>query len=736
MEPDDLLTPPTPPQSTARSLEGYQRGDEIPARPGFLRAALTPGTYDPETRQVDVVLSTGAPVLRRPFFDDDFVEELEMNADAIRLERFNAGAPLVDTHMTWSVRSTQVGGFVPGSARVENGRLLARAQLSRREDCEGLRQDVADGIVHHLSVAYFVHQVRDITEAGDDVRRLLVVDWEPYEGSLVSVPADFESTTRSADGTGVATRALPSDTPTCTMLVQRTEPAPVTSDRNEPTMEPDELTGEAGERNEPTAGTGGPQGTPAAAPAAPAERTAPQPTPTADTTDAERRATEAERARVASITAELTRQGITDENLTRELLTGDFSVEQANTRMLDHLAEQRSSEPATNGSHGSATVGAEQIDKARAGVENALMVRYGGHQTQRGVRTITVEENPAELTEYGRDMQHLGPVRMMETLLEARGISCARRSRGEIVDLALGRSVGAQHGTSDFANITANVANNLLLAAYEEAPRTFLPISRQRNAPDFKQIRRTKMGGVTDLEQVPEHGEVPYGTFAEEAENYQVESYGKIVSLSRKALVNDDLGAFDQLPGAFGAAATRKESDIVWALITGNVTLGDGVALFAGGHNNTLTGAISITSLSTAREQLRLQRAPARANETGALMNLSPAYLIVPAALATLAEQHLMQKVVLATAAANANVFEGKMQLIVEGRLDAHDPTYWYMAANPAMQEIVEWAYLEGMAGPKITMRDGFEVEGLEMKAVHDFGAAMLDHRGIQRSTG
>ena len=154
--------------------------------------------------------------------------------------------------------------------------------------------------------------------------------------------------------------------------------------------------------------------------------------------------------------------------------------------------------------------------------------------------------------------------------------------------------------TSDLPIILSNVANKSLRTAYEAAPRTFTTWARRTTAPDFKTINRIFMSDAPKLEKVTENGEFKRGVVSEGQETYQLATVGKVIGLTRQAIVNDDMSAFTRIPAMFATAAANYESDIVYAILTANAALADGSALFhAANHANlTSTGTvIDITSL-------------------------------------------------------------------------------------------------------------------------------------------
>jgi hypothetical protein len=75
---------------------------------------------------------------------------------------------------------------------------------------------------------------------------------------------------------------------------------------------------------------------------------------------------------------------------------------------------------------------------------------------------------------------------------------------------------------------------------------------------------------------------------------------------------------------------------------------------------------------------------------------------------------------------------------VVEPRLDnsTGTATNWFLFTDPALIDTLEYCYLEGQQGVYIETRQGFEVDGVEIKARMDFGAAAIDYRGLQKSAG
>ena len=432
-----------------------------------------------------------------------------------------------------------------------------------------------------------------------------------------------------------------------------------------------------------------------------------QPDTDALVSNARAEAVKAERSRIAEINEAVRAAGL-DISLADEMVRTELSADAARKAIIGKLAER--TEAAKVSSRADIVTIVDETDTRRALVAEALMHRY---------------DPRAELSEGARQYRGLSLIELSRDLLEVKGVKTRGMDRMQIAARAL-------EGTSDLPNIVANVANKSLRQAYMSAPRSFVPWARRTSAPDFKTLSRVALSDAPALETVNEHGEFKRGAFTDGKETYQLVTVGKIIGLTRQVIVNDDMQAFTRVPALFGAAAANYESDTVYGVLTANAALSDSVALFHANHSN-LTGtgtAISVASLDVGRAAMRVQKTP-----QGVVMNLGPKFLIVPAAKETLANQYTSGDFVSAKSS-DINPFKGSLQVIVEGRLDASSATAWYLAADPNQIDTIEYCYLDGQDGVYIETRNGFEVDGVEIKARLDFAAKAIDYRGLYKNVG
>ena len=331
-----------------------------------------------------------------------------------------------------------------------------------------------------------------------------------------------------------------------------------------------------------------------------------------------------------------------------------------------------------------------------------------------------------DLSEPARRYAYATPVDMAKELLTLRGESTMALSPASLVTRAL-------HTTSDFPIILGNTVGRVLRDAYQAAPSGIRRLGRQTSARDFRSVNKIMLGEAPLLEKLNEHGEIKAGTMAEAREAYKIETWAKKIGITRQVLVNDDLGAFSDLARRMGQGAAETEARILVTLLEANSgngpTLSDIKALFHVDHGNkAASGAvISDATLSAARLALRTQK-----GIDGRIIRVTPKNLLVPPALETMAEKWLAT--IAPATAADVNPFSGAMSLVVEPRLSS--ATRWYVTADPGEIDGLEFAYLSGNEGPQVESRSGWDVDGVEIRVILDFGAGFIDHRGWFQNAG
>lgn len=145
----------------------------------FRELSFTRDSIDAENRTVVLAFASEAPYERVFGF-----EILDVTAQSMRLGRLVDGAPLLWNHnpdrMVGVVESVEIG-----SDRIAR----AVVRFGKGEEADEIFQDVVDGIRRKVSVGYMIHDMALASRDGNTAT-YRVTDWEPYEISIVSIPAD------------------------------------------------------------------------------------------------------------------------------------------------------------------------------------------------------------------------------------------------------------------------------------------------------------------------------------------------------------------------------------------------------------------------------------------------------------------------------------------------------------------------------------------------------------------
>lgn len=374
------------------------------------------------------------------------------------------------------------------------------------------------------------------------------------------------------------------------------------------------------------------------------------------------------------------------------------------------------------------SAGHDAMDKFVEGASNALLAKGGIERDQEKLKVMRRNEFFAMgLPELAREYLRI-------TGTNVSGIHDKRTLIGE----AITRAGVISHSTSDFSNLLENVASKALLQGFEEAPETWSAWCRIGNLPDFRTSSRPNMSTFGDLEIVYENGEYKYGSFSDLKETLTLATYGKLFSISRQALINDDLNAFTRIPQSMGRAANRVVGDLAYGVLTTNAALNqDSTTLFHADHSNLVApgsgAAPSVTTVGAGQTAMALQTDP-----TGNILNIQPAHLLVPVALKATAMTLMAAQYDPAGSAGTLtpNVVQGAADVIADARLDADDALQWYLMADQNMHDTVEVAFLDGNQTPFLESQDGWKQDGVEYKVRIDAAAGAMDFRGVYQNDG
>lgn len=423
--------------------------------------------------------------------------------------------------------------------------------------------------------------------------------------------------------------------------------------------------------------------------------------PPADPVRAANDAVANERARVADITT-MCRNFDMDP---AEYITNGVTVDAARKAVLEKLATNR---PATT-----VRMGQDEADKFRAAAADGLLLRGG----------IVVAKPADGATEFRG-------VRLLKLAED-----CVERATGKRARFADDEDLirEALTGSSAFPGILSAAANKSMAMAYQAVPTTYQLWTRTGSNSDFKGATAYRLSEADELVKMTEQGEFKHSEITEASVTKSIATYGRSFSITRKAIINDDLGALSTIPAKYGAASRRMINKMVYAIFGTNPII-EGAALFHANHGNlaATAAALSVDSLGKAKAAMAKQK-----NIGGKeFLNIQPAFLILPVDLEVTGAQLISSVVDPSKNNATPNPFANKLSVVSEPELSGQSATAWYLAAAAGMADTIEVTYLNGRQEPTMESQVSFDVLGMKYRIYLDVGVNLLDFRGLFKNAG
>lgn len=357
-------------------------------------------------------------------------------------------------------------------------------------------------------------------------------------------------------------------------------------------------------------------------------------------------------------------------------------------------------------------------------MEIALTTRILGSQGYSGLKSDAEQARFTQYRDQAQDYMGLGLVEMAARAIGYRG-------RGSMLTASdkLDIFSRAFQSTSDFPNIFQNALNKALLARYELAAPTYREIAVERPFKDFRPHPQVRAGDFPSLQPVLEGGELCHGTSQDNGELVSISPYGVVFNITRQMLVNDDLGAIDQILADAGGQVLVFENTTFFTMFNSNPTLNqDSTSVFASGHGNLAASgaAPSVSTISDGRKALRGMKSPG-----GQFVNV-PATIILTGPVHETAADQIVASIT-PTLSSSVNPFSGKLRSISDANIT---DTSWYMAAEPGRVPCFIYGFLNGASGPRTRIDSPFGVQGVKVSLEHDFGVGAIDYRGFYKNQG
>lgn len=303
--------------------------------------------------------------------------------------------------------------------------------------------------------------------------------------------------------------------------------------------------------------------------------------------------------------------------------------------------------------------------------------------------------------------------------------------------------------TISLSGILSNTANKALLAAYSAVNVTWNMIAAVRSHTDFKVNTLYQLDADGQFKETGASGELPLISLQESSYTNQLKTYGAVMTLTRRDMVNDSLGAFLRLPAEMGRLAALRIELAVYAAILAGI---NNTKLFHANNNNYLTssGALAIGSLGNLAAKFDNQVDP-----NGQPILLSPAKLLVGTAIKTTAMTLYNESVVIGTTTTDkpiparnplAGLYEPVVSPYINNTLiknvdgtaiSGQTSTGFGLFARPEDRAAIGVAFLNGQQAPTVeTGEPDFNQLGMGFRAYSDFGVGYEDPRAAAWATG
>jgi hypothetical protein len=286
------------------------------------------------------------------------------------------------------------------------------------------------------------------------------------------------------------------------------------------------------------------------------------------------------------------------------------------------------------------------------------------------------------------------------------------------------------YSADSFPAILDNIGSKAMSLGYDRAPEVWPFIVRQTTTKNFKPFTRVTAPEYPSPEKVVEGGEIKRPQLGDDSkETASIGAYPFFISLSRPAVLSDDLNALTVTAEAAGRAASRKNGNLVFAVLTDNANMADGTPLFDATHGNVGTpSAPSITALNEIRNLMALQVGP-----SGEVLNIRPSLVLgspnLESTLTTIRDASSSLQPDPLTPGYQA----GYVSVITDARLTG---TAWFAIADPRTHSGIEIVVLEGSERPLLERQTVFVSDAIEWKVLHDAVALPVDHRTLIYNAG
>lgn len=373
-----------------------------------------------------------------------------------------------------------------------------------------------------------------------------------------------------------------------------------------------------------------------------------------------------------------------------------------------------------------------------------------GFAQSRGLPNIEKHYKPETLEAAHKHFRHMGLQQLFLTAAANNGYHAGpgeRINNGNIREVfrhAFGQVQASGFSTISVSGILGNVANKELLAGYMEEDMTWKEVAQVKSVNDFKQVSSYRMLDDMEYEEVGPGGLIKHGTADQESFTRQAKTYAKMFALTRQDIINDDLGAFDDIRNRLGRGSAKKMNNVFWTKF-----LYDHATFYTPTRTNYITGATTNlgtdgVGLGLGVKAFRTMRSPSAVGSDDGAKRLggTPTILVVPPELEGIAESLYRNQNLGAVGTSSANIYANRYRPVVvpwlsDSAFTGYSTTAWYLFRNPAEMAPMVVSFLNGNMVPSVESTDAdFDTLGVQFRGFHDFGCDQAEYLAGIKSKG
>ena len=335
----------------------------------------------------------------------------------------------------------------------------------------------------------------------------------------------------------------------------------------------------------------------------------------------------------------------------------------------------------------------------------------------------------------------LGPLGLRDYLEKASG------GRLDARRLDSPEAIRAEFSTHNLNYVLTRSVNAILLEAFNYVDNSWRKCFKIGRVNDFKKAERYRLDSAFELEPLTDGGKIKHGEIADSKFEVQAQTLATMFAITRKDIVNDDLGALTDIPRQFGFGAAETINKYCWSLFMNPGNAIDGSAFYSTtlGSEKAST-PLTLEGLSAARAAfVTRKKQKATAKDAESPLGIPPTLLIVPTALEDkalmLTKATQLNNGSTADNPADYNPNYGRFQVVGVPFLGysnytGYSDTTWYLAVDPNRLAAFEISFLNGKTAPTVERADApFDTLGVQYRAYIDFGVSAQDRRGVMKIT-